>query len=263
MLNLPDVAIFMAVRYESKDREENVESVLDYILKNFNAPVYVIEADKERSANFAWLSTTKYANTNVNYTYKKDDLPYFCRTNYLQTLLTTIEKPIVVFWDADMVIEPKQLLESIEHIRSKQAVMSIPFGWEKLHYTRKSFNLLFRDTLDFNLVSTVSDGNFIYKDARVLGGVAVLAREEYLKCGGENPNIIGYGPDDCDRVNRVTIITGKDVLRTNGPGIHLFHERTLDSTRHNINFAKNEQEMVKVAHMSKAELLNYITTWRK
>ena len=83
-----------------------------------------------------------------------------------------------------------------------------------------------------------------------------------MSCGGENERFVGWGPEDVERLKRITIL-GEDVKwTTSGRAYHLFHPRNRNSTFYNRTKKCNaEAELIKVCSMDKVELCEYIKNW--
>ena len=94
------------------------------------------------------------------------------------------------------------------------------------------------------------------------GGVFFVHRERYFECGGENEHFTGWGPEDAERLRRVSILGHKVCWTNASQAYHLNHPRGKNS-----DFFEEEatirlrKELCKVCSMDQEELKHYIESW--
>ena len=97
------------------------------------------------------------------------------------------------------------------------------------------------------------------------GGVFLAHRQRYLQCGGENEHFTGWGPEDAERLRRVSILGHSVKWTEEGQAYHLNHSRGKNSDFYSEEDAiRLRKELVKVCSMEREELQDYITgkSWR-
>jgi predicted glycosyltransferase involved in capsule biosynthesis len=80
--------------------------------------------------------------------------------------------------------------------------------------------------------------------------------KKYIKCGGENENFIGYGPEDREREHRFTTLK-YNVSRIDNLVYHFEHSRTSFSNGENKYYNPNHELCDKLIAMNYNKLLDY------
>lgn len=248
------VTFVIPLRIDSPERERNLDLVLEQIVSLNKVDVLILEADKQS------LYRLKKNYSNVTCWYIEDNNPIFHRTKYLNLLLAKAEGAIVCIWDTDVVVSTEQIYSAIEAVRGGKAVLSFPYDGRFYMLSAEDSDAYFEKRLTRMLNENL--GNFdLNHGYHSVGGAFVVNRKIYMKAGGENEYIIGWGPEDAERVNRMEIL-GLPIFRADGALFHLYHPRNENSRPANcVQEIKNRQELLKVCSMTKGELLKYIAGW--
>jgi len=249
MLN--DVTFVFPVRVDSKERETNLQTVLQLLVAETDSIFIIMEADKEPK-----LSLT-FNKERIKYIYIEDNDPVFHRTKYLNQLLRYAQTPIVGIWDTDVVVRIVQIDEACEHIRNNHAIMSFPYNGRFLTVNSMASDV-FRKEHNYQLLQN----SYSMYGKFATGGAFLVDRNKYIKAGGENENFYGWGPEDAERVKRMEILE-LPIARAAGNLYHLYHPRGENSYFYdNIRRIQSLKELIKVCAMNKQELLDYIETWK-
>lgn len=245
------LAIVMPVRIDSDERKANLQAVLSHV-SVLGCRVLVLEADSaSKLAEEVWIK-------NAEYLFIKDESPVFHRTHYINMLLRKAETDIVSVWDADILVSYEQVAEAISLIE-QGCTIAYPYNGEYVmlsdrdsEMTRKAFDI---ELLKSRRLQSVFGRKFC-------GGVFLVHRERYFECGGENERFTGWGPEDAERLRRVSIL-GHRVCWTNaGQAYHLNHPRGKNSDFFEEEAAiRLRKELCRVCSMDRDELKNYIGTW--
>lgn len=245
------LTIVMPVRIDSDERKANLHAVLSHISR-LGCRVLVLEADSEpKLEQETWMSS-------VEYLFIKDESPVFYRTHYINMLLRNAGTDIVSVWDADILVSYEQVAEAISLIE-QGCTIAYPYNGEYVmlsdrdsDMTRKAFDI---EYLKSRRMQSVFGRKFC-------GGVFFVHRERYFECGGENEHFTGWGPEDAERLRRVSILGHKVSWTNTGQAYHLNHPRGKNS-----NFFEEEaairlrKELCKVCSMDQEELKHYIENW--
>lgn len=249
-----ELTIVIPVRMDSKEREENLRSILSYLISYTSATILIMEVDEEQK--FFLKNTDK----RIKYYFKKDTDVIFHHTRYRNELLIRSETNIIAIWDADVFLTVSQLKAGIEWVK-KGVTMCIP-------YDGRAFYLSPEDSINarkniHSYMNNCKEGNLIPLLGRPsVGGVFIINKQRYLQAGGENENIYGWGPEDVERVKRMEILE-EPMERGSGPLFHLYHPRGINSTfGHDERDRNNLKEFIKVCKMNTEELRKYIQTWK-
>jgi hypothetical protein len=229
-IDLTDCTFIIPVKIDHQDRADNLALVLAYLNKWFNTTIRV---------------------------YETQDNP-FHRTKYLNIMANEANTPIIINFDCDVLCEPKQLLKGAEHIRNGYDVV-YPYDGTFARVPRYHYDELMQSLS----VQSIKGQHFVGMDKKSkpkLGGVVMHYRQSYLEAGGENEKFISWGDEDNERYHRFKTL-GYKVTRTEGILYHIDHHIGVDSSAKNPYFTSNRLEWMKVRHMNKEQLKQYISTW--
>jgi predicted glycosyltransferase involved in capsule biosynthesis len=210
-----------------------------------------MEADSEQRYR------VKKASRQIEYHFVMDKNPIFQHTLYLNYLYNLVKTPIIAGCDTDALVPPEQIIETVEQIEQRKAVMGLPYNGYMLLTNPSDIE---RYEITRNLKSLIENEEnmpSMYGSLSV-GGTFIVDREKYLQSGGENEYFLGWGPEDFERVKRIEILfSQQSVYRVAGCLFHLWHPRLLNSWYANVEYEKRgKQEYLKVCGMSTMELEN-------
>lgn len=242
-IDLSDVTFIIPVAYDHNDRKENLQLAIKNIKAQFDCVVIVGE---QGGKHFEGLGDIY-----LEFDYKK-----FHRTKMLNVMSDLAGTPIVINYDADVIIPPMQIIEAVQRIRNGVDFV-YPYDGRfarvpRLHYdTVNSFN-------DVGMLAGHKFKGTLEGDASSVGGCIAYNKDSFFEAGGENENFISYNPEDLERVERFKKL-GYKVERVGGILYHIDHYISADSSQQNPDY--NMAEFRKVQKMDKAQLLTYVQTW--
>ena len=163
--------------------------------------------------------------------------------------------------DVDALVPPEQIIDTVEQVRTGNAVMGLAYDGRMLQTTVELVRR-YQETRNFDVFKRAKDRlSPMYGDLST-GGVFIVDTEKYLLSGGENEYFPGWGCEDFERVKRMEILYPQPIYQAKGCLFHLYHPRGLNSwyidSQYEINAKK---EYLKVCGMTKDELRNYISSW--
>ena len=242
-IDLKDVTFLIPVRIDSDDRINNLYTILNWIDKNFNTNVIVLESDYIPKVDYRIIPNISY-----HFSYSVN----FHRTRLLNEGMRLSKTNIVCFMDSDCLAKVQDTLLAVEEVRNDDKTISFPYDG--------MFNNISSSSVPYVLneknMTTIPSLGYV-KDS--VGGMLFLNRNEYLKIGGENEKFNSWGFEDKERVTR-GVKLGMYVKRTTGTLFHINHYRGIYSNS-NSSYKNLEEEYEKVKNISKEELINYIKTW--
>ena len=249
------IAFLIPVRIESKERERNLDMLLEMLSQIERAEIWILEADSHPCYKM------KKSYSNVYYLFVKDQDPIFYRTKYLNHLLNTVDCTIAGIWDTDVILEWWQIQDAITAVEFGKAVMSFPYNGRFLMFPQ-NISDLFCLTRSMDLLREYSENQINTRIPYSFGGAVFINREKYLQAGGENEYFYGWGAEDLERVKRMEIL-GFPIYRSEGPLFHLFHPRKRNSWYGSDELElKSRKEFLKICGMTRKELQQYIKTWQ-
>ncbi|MDN5213734.1 galactosyltransferase-related protein [Fulvivirgaceae bacterium BMA12] len=253
--NLKDVTFLIPLRLDSIDRLENLLEIVDFINRNFDTYIHVLEADEYNNTLLSRLLPVE-----VKITFEEDFDPVFHRTYYINQLVRKTFTPIVAIWDSDVLVTKEQILEAVGIVRDKKADFASPYKKKALD-TSKIVRELYFQTKNFNVLK---ENELKMKELYApnpVGGGFFANRLAYLASGLENEFFYGWGKEDGERINRWETL-GYKFKRVEGYMYHLTHERGINSGFHSKRQVEIKQaELERLAMMSKEQLLKEMSTW--
>ena len=241
--------VVIPVRIDCEERKANLRTVLS-LLSVLDCRILVLEADsKAKLQNENWI-------LGVEYLFIKDNSPVFYRTRYINMLLHIADTDIVSIWDTDVLISLEQLFEAISMIE-QGCTIAYPYNGDFVMLTNIESDMA-RQRFDVEYLKGKKMQSIFGRKS--CGGIFLVHRRRYLDCGGENEHFTGWGPEDAERLRRVSILGHKVSWTNAGQAYHLNHPRGKNS-----NFFEEEaairlrKELCKVCSMDKEQLRNYLS----
>ncbi|HEY8954764.1 galactosyltransferase-related protein [Chitinophaga sp.] len=254
VFDLTDVTFIIPIRIDSVNRIENLRTSVGFLTRYFRTNILILEADLAPK-----VPEDITGNKMVTYLFIEDDDPILNRTMYNNLMAEKADTPVIVKYDADVIIAPGQMYNSVCAIRNGRSIISYPYDGRFLD-VRDPHRAFFLEDLDITMLFKYMD-DFTQLTFPSVGGCIVVNRQDYLAMGGDNEYFIGWGLEDKELYFRSRILNG-EVHRAVGPLFHLSHARGLNSFyTDNQAVIDSHREFLKVAEMDKAGLLTYIESW--
>lgn len=161
----------------------------------------------------------------------------------------------VAIWDTDVLVDYCQIFEALQEIRLG-ATIAYPYDGRFIMLSEE-LSTQTRGRLDFDYLRNLRMRSFLGR--KLCGGAYLVHKQRYLQCGGENECFTGWGPEDAERLHRVTILGHKACHISSGGLFHLYHPRGSNSDYQSKEDARRmREEFIKVCCMSPDELKSYI-----
>lgn len=251
--DLNDMTIIIPIRIDSEERKENLNTIVQLYLEQTKAKIIVLEAD---SSQHVHIDNRK----RVRYYFIEDANPIFHHTHYRNELIKLANTDIIAVWDADIIVPLEQLQKSVIDIKRNNIIFSTPYDGI-CYNVPNNISDRFRKNVNINELECMKNIMHNFFGALTVGGVFLIKRKKYMEIGMENEFFFGWGPEDIERLKRVTILD-LPVSRISGSIYHLYHPRKLNSSYENTEHKiKAHQELLHICQMSKTELLKYIQSW--
>lgn len=262
MYDMTDVTVLMLFRCDVPERINNIQTVIDYLGRCIKTNISVMEVSENPTVGF-WQS-------NVKHIWLFDNDPVFFKTKWMNMLIKSVNTPIIMLYEVDCIVEPEQLYQAVEFIRQNKADVVHPFGNARdIHggmiYTTALWRERIKNGGNLTIIdkSEFENPNENIRNAYVMGGIVVLNTDIYRKAGCENENMYGWGPDDCEKIERLKIL-GYRYTRIPGNAYHMHHTRNIYNgldPKNSMIYKNNLAELHRISRMTKSELENQITLW--
>lgn len=251
-IDLRDVTFTIPVKLEHRDRKENLELNICYLRHNFDTNIIIGEHDTQERLSYVtkWGCEHYFAQ---NYEHTE-----FHRTKLLNDMAMMAKTPIVVNWDADVFIDPEQILEAVELLRQGKADGVYPYDGKFFRVERSNMALLQKD-LNVDSVMKHQYAKYMYEQESY-GGAVMWNKEKFIQGGMENEWMIHWGPEDYERYERFTRL-GFVIKRVKGGLYHLDHYTSPESRDGHKYFKTNEQEYYRIKQIPVERLKEQVETW--
>ena len=250
-----DLTFLIPVRIDTIERLQNLRAITNFLLANFDSRIIVLEA-AALSDNLLSLCLS----ANIEILFKEDPDPIFHRTKYINILAGMVRTPYLAVWDSDVIVNPTQITESIQILRSNQFEFVFPYDGMFID-TGEEYRISFLKSGSVSSLHTSIQTMFPLYGYHSAGGGFLASTSAYIKAGMENENFYGWGPEDGDRVKRWDILE-LNARRVNGPMYDLSHPRGVNSGKRSDDELKaGIKEYLRICRMSKLELEMEVSSW--
>ena len=252
---LTDVTFVIPVRIDSPERSRNMDILVDFFIRHFDSTVLVLEADSHQRY------VTKNNNSRIRYFFEEDRHPIFQRTLYLNHLYREVNTSMTAGWDADILVTPEQIVNTVKQIRTGNATMGLAYDGHAYQTPPELINL-YNETQNLEVLIQKTEKFKPMNADLSVGGAFIFNTEKYLQAGGENEFFLGWGPEDIERVKRIEILYSQPVYRAKGCAFHMWHPRFINSGYADRQYEINgKKEYLKICAMTADELRKYIQSW--
>jgi hypothetical protein len=248
-IDLGDTTFTIPVSYDHHDRKKNLDLSVCMLQKYFDTEIIVGEQGKKM---FPYIGEyCQYIHFSKIFE--------FHRTKMLNEMALMADTSIVVNWDADVIIAPLQILESVHRIRNGTH-MVFPYDGRFARMERLKWFKTIEKRLDIGYVGATKCSGMEEGAAVSVGGAVFFDKEAFIEGGMENENFISFGPEDVERDVRFRKL-GYKVERIPGPLYHMNHFVGVNSSTKNPYIKANREEFKKVDEMTFEQLAEYVSTW--
>ena len=246
-VRLDDVTFVIPVRIESADRLANVLALTRQLVATYDCRV-LIGCEQPDALRSVVSDSVDVVAVEGN-----PDDP-FHTNRLLNELSRLVETPLRVHCDVDSLVPIDQMLEALRRVRTGSADMVLPylFGIGVPVSERDAFA-----RGDIRIERLVRPRPMVGIPA---GLCQVWTGSAFRRFGMENEYLIGWAPEDLERVERLDIL-GARVERVMGPIFHMDHATVAGRDHSSVYHALSQAERERVADMSRAELETEIRSW--
>jgi hypothetical protein len=258
---LKDVTFVIPLRIDSPERARNVSLVVAYLTTALGARVVVTELDcapRFRGHTTRVSSQVLGPDALFDYRFVKDERGdgVFHRTKILNTMILESRTPIVVNYDADVVLPVQSYHAAAAALRDDTLDVVFPFSFgpgvqRRVFLTRAAEDEFVRSGYSLDALESVS-----VLERAEFGFCQFFRRQAYAAGYLENENFVSYGPEDIERHHRFSRL-GYRVGRIAAPIYHLEHPRTRNSSPANPLMTWNMRLWRRLEAMSPADLRRY------
>lgn len=250
--DLSDVSVLFQIKVDSDERAQNLNAALHHISRYFKVNIVVVEVGEQQ----------RYFPEDIpglTFRFVQDPSNFLNFAKYWNMLCTMVETPYIVLHDADIIVNPEQLYRAIVKLRFGGYALCLPYDGTFVNIENPLREVYMRDAAMSVLVHRTPDNSNVVNNS--VGGCVALNREAFLEAGASNERIIGWGPDDKERMARIKIL-GYKTGRIPGEIYHLFHPRNAGSTYPSTEMQlAGYDEYLRICSSRRKELSEYVSKW--
>lgn len=258
-IDLTDTTFTVPVYFDHKDRKQNLDLSICLLQKCFDTNIIV----GEQGVNPKFEYMAQYCKY-VRFT----GMQFFHRTKMLNDMAMMAETPYIANWDADVIIPPFQILMTVVMLREGKD-MIFPYDGRFARLNRDPWFKEIEKLLDIGAIGDEEPKGRRGKPVpeSSVGGAIFFNKESFIDGGMENEYMISYGPEDCERNDRFTMLGFQvDRVAQLGTGLggclyHINHWCGPDSSRGNQFFSANHAELATIRGLNRDSLREYVDTW--
>ncbi|MYL82450.1 hypothetical protein GTA51_04765 [Desulfovibrio aerotolerans] len=246
--DLRNASFLILVKYDSLERVRNLNIVLNFLIKHFDAAILMLEIGKTRHFE---QQINLYKDT-IKYEFIEDGSDFFHRTKYLNVLIKKSRTDVVAITDADTICHPANIRRAYQFVLDGVAV-SLPYSGLFLDVPESLIPNFLHSPKQFPAPGSC---NVLYEDGT--GGLVFFDKKSIAEAGYYNEYFKSWGHEDRELLHRMAMLDFQKKV-VSGHMYHLHHPRYQDSHPvKNPYFNDNCKEYDKVKGMDLEELKNYI-----
>jgi len=247
--NIQPISYIITHRSSCHYRVQNLYSVTQHLLKNIpNIEIIVVEQDAQPS------SITLPPQVKHYFVYNSG---LFNRSWGFNVGFTNATNAVLVFGDNDIILPPKAIFESTVLCPQYQTISPYPTG--------SIIDLSLNKTSFFITTQSINYEHYKDQSTRIgpyAGGVIFMTRDAFIKLGGWEEQIRGWGGED----DHMTIKINRRLKHTfeinNSFALHLYHRpnnlfNDPSLKTENPCYQNNLQQIANIKNMTEIELEEY------
>lgn len=215
--SLSDLTFIIHYRKDCGDRKHNLLTSGVYLRDTFpNSEIIIVNDDKVCDDDFK--DAFRYIG-NVKPVFLENDDEFRKSLSFNQAVGFSSGK-VLCFWDVDILIDKKYIIEAYNKIKSNELDHVYPFNGTFIDVQHDLFNdFLTRYNFEYLLkLWKLKHPSLHFASGESPGGCTIISREAFKKIGGYDDRFIGWGFEDTDflyrsrKVNRVEHLTDEDAI---------------------------------------------------
>ena len=223
------------------DRIMNLRKVLEWISVFNEIDVVIVEQDTH--------SKIEHLGLRAQHIFIKSDKPYN-RSWAFNVALKRCTNPVIIFGDSDIIMDPQELLNSINEINNYDVVspysIVLDLTSEETNYP---FNMLPQ-------IKRPGRGETDNQKINLCGGIVIFRADSLIRIGGFSESFEGWGGEDNFQTYKVQKL-GLTYREMPYKCYHLYHERDQADM---INYQKTMQMLQQLMVLNKDQLQQHVNS---
>jgi len=251
-ISLRDIDLVVSYREANEERRENLYTVLAHLGRTYtDYRLWLLEA--AAAPSFDWR---RLGDPNIRHVFVPHDGP-FPKSMLYNTGVRLARSPVVCFHDADSIAQPQSLRACVDALMEGQDSDALCPYWSVINVAGALKQGFMADP-DYGRLAAI-DPQQLPEDAIVLypnanGGIVLFKRDEYIRVGGYNARLEGWGGEDDELLRRASRL-GVRWHSMNVPMFHLHHDSASRGVHvERIRGTENARAPDAIADMSQQEV---------
>lgn len=222
----------------SSYRENNLKALIKYIRQNFKN-VEIIVAEQGNSISVIDSVDIHVFNHN-------DGL--FERSKLLNLAVKNANNEYLIIGDNDLIVDVDSINKSIDLLNEYDAINP----YSVVRDIPENITNEYINNMDMNILKDQGT----YRESIVFaGGMLAIRKSSYIKIGGYDENVIGWGGEDDLMTIKISNLLKYTSLES--VSYHLYHDRGINGVPYHEHYDKNVEILTKVQNMNMDELIEY------
>lgn len=247
-IDLSDLTFIIPLGIETDHRLRNFLLTSDYLLKTCPDSSFIIH----EIGPVNHIDNINSNNLKKIYTPSNKIEDRFHKTWCINRCLEQTKTKICCIYDVDVLLELNNISKSVELIENGFD-MVLPYGFGLYQKQILNFEecLNFKKCFNFFELKTINYNNSFY------GHVQFFNTNSYVESGGENEEMIGYGPEDQEKLYKMQELDYKVSYLDNCYVWHIEHTRANPTPWFSAVHDNNVKIFDKIKNMNKTDKKNY------
>jgi predicted glycosyltransferase involved in capsule biosynthesis len=246
---LNNLTFIIPLGIETQDRLRNFLFTISYLLTVCPSAKFIIH----EMGDVCHIDDINHPSLTKMFTKTPKVDKIFYKTWCINRALEQVDTKVVCIYDVDVLIPLNSIETSYKKIIEDNFDMILPYTYGP--YQKMILNYQecknFKNTLNFDEFKTVQANASFY------GHVQFFNTNSYRDMGGENEDIIGWGPEDQEKLYKMHSFGYKIKYLENSYVWHIEHEKIDPNVEQTDNYIKNMNIFDTIKNMSTDEKLNY------
>lgn len=241
-ISLRDVDIVVSYREATEERRENLYAVLAHLAHTYtDYRLWLMEAAP--APRFDWL---RLGDPKIRHVFIHHDGP-FPKSMLYNTGVRLARSPVICFHDADSIAQPSTLRGCVDALLDGDGSDVLCPYWNVINIAGE-LKRDFMQSTDYARLASINaeqlppDANVLYSNAN--GGVVLFKRSEYIRVGGYNARMEGWGGEDDELLRRARRLS----LRWHSIPVPLFHLHHDSGSRNELIESTRDTDNLRASH---------------
>lgn len=228
----------------SEYRATNLKALVKYLRQNFGKDVEIIVSEQG-------LIKSEIEDIDTHMFFEDDGL--FQRSKVLNNGVVAANHEKIFIGDNDVILSVDAVKNTLKLLEEYEAVNPYDKIIDLNEYDSGNFKLF---------LNLYFENNWNTRPSIVFsGGCFAIQKKSFIRIGGFDENIIGWGGEDDALTYKISALTR--YIGNDSTAYHLYHDRGVNGLPYHAHYDKNVEILLKVSGMSTKELVDYCEECRK